>query len=65
MVNTSNLYIQLNIILEKEFYDNIGNSDLYDSSKVEYTKQLKRVNKSTTILDLMKQLGFQFFIFIN
>jgi hypothetical protein len=65
MDNTSSLYIQLNIILEKEFYNNMGNSGLYDSSKVEYTKQLKRVKKSTTILDLMKQLGLQFFIFIN
>jgi len=36
--NEAHLYIQLNIIMEKEFYDNLGNSDLYDSSKIEFTK---------------------------
>jgi ubiquitin carboxyl-terminal hydrolase 7 len=54
--NEAHLYIQLNIILEKEFYDNLGNSDLYDTTKVEFTKQLK-VKKSSTILELTKQIG--------
>ena len=54
--NEAHLYIQLNIILEKEIYDNIGNSDLYDTTKVEFTKQLK-VKKSSTILELTKQIG--------
>jgi ubiquitin carboxyl-terminal hydrolase 7 len=54
--NEAHLYIQLNIILEKEFYDNLGNSDLYDTTKVEFTKQLK-VKKSSTILESTKQIG--------
>ncbi len=36
--NEAHLYLQLNIILEKEFYDNLGNTDLYDASKIEATK---------------------------
>jgi ubiquitin carboxyl-terminal hydrolase 7 len=36
--NEAHLYLQLNIILEKEFYDHLGNTDLYDPSKVEATK---------------------------
>ena len=36
--NEAHLYMQINIILEKEFYDNQGNSDLYDPSKIEATK---------------------------
>ena len=36
--NEAHLYMQLNIILEKEFYDNLGNSDLYDPTKIVATK---------------------------
>ena len=36
--NEAHLYMQLNLILEKEFYENLGNSDLFDSSKIEATK---------------------------
>ncbi len=54
--NEAHLYMQLNLILEKEFYENLGNSDLFDQSKVEATKQLK-VKKSSTIEELMKQLS--------
>ena len=36
--NEAHLYLQLNIILEKEFYDHLGNTDLYDPSKAEATK---------------------------
>lgn len=34
----AHLFMQLNIVLEKEFYYNLGNSDLYDVSKIEATK---------------------------
>jgi hypothetical protein len=34
----AHLYIRLNVILEKEFYNNLGQSDLYDSSEIEFTK---------------------------
>ena len=34
----AHLYMQLNVILEKEFYDHLGNADLYDPSKIEATK---------------------------
>lgn len=36
--NEAHLYMQINIFLEKEFYDNSGFADLYDPSKVEATK---------------------------
>lgn len=52
----AHLFMQLNIILEKEFYYNLGNSDLYDVSKVEATKQLK-VKKSNTMNEIMKQIA--------
>jgi ubiquitin carboxyl-terminal hydrolase 7 len=34
----AHLYMQLNVILEKEFYDHLGNADLYDPGKIEATK---------------------------
>lgn len=52
----AHLFMQLNIILEKEFYDNLGNSDLYDVSKIESTKQLK-VKKTSTMLEITKQIA--------
>lgn len=52
----AHLFMQLNIILEKEFYDHLGNSDLYDSTKVEATKQLK-VKKSSTMAEILKQIS--------
>lgn len=54
--NEAHLYLQLNIILEKEFYDHLGNSDLFDPSKIEATKLLK-VKKSSSILEVTKQIA--------
>lgn len=54
--NEAHLYLQLNVILEKEFYDHLGNSDLFDVGKVEATKYLK-VKKTSTMLEVGKQLG--------
>ena len=36
--NEPHFYIQLNIILEEEFYANLGDSDLYDPAKIDTTK---------------------------
>lgn len=52
----AHLFMQLNIICEQEFYDNLGNSDLYDVSKVEASKQLK-VKKTSTMLEITKQIA--------
>ena len=54
--NEAHLYMQINIILEKEFYENMGNSDLFDSNKIEFSKQIK-VKKMSTMLELSKQIG--------
>jgi ubiquitin carboxyl-terminal hydrolase 7 len=54
--NEAHLYLQLNIILEKEFYDHLGMSDLFDASKIEATKHLK-VKKANTMLEVTKQLA--------
>ena len=35
--NEAHLYVQVNIILEKEFYDHGGSADLYDPNKIEGT----------------------------
>lgn len=48
--------MQINIILEKEFYENAGNSDLYEPNKVEFSKQIK-VKKMSTMLEMMKQIS--------
>merc|ERR1712127_392289 len=53
--NEAHLYIQLNIILEREFYDHLGQSDLFDASKIEASKTLK-VKKTSTMLEVTKQL---------
>jgi ubiquitin carboxyl-terminal hydrolase 7 len=54
--NEAHLYMQLNLFLEKEFYDNQGQAELYDSSKVESTKTLK-IKKQSSLLEVMKQIG--------
>ena len=68
--NEAHLYMLLNIVLEREFYANLGLSDLYDQTKTgsdanaaaasaaanSNIKQLK-VKKTSTFLEVMKQIG--------
>jgi ubiquitin carboxyl-terminal hydrolase 7 len=36
--NEAHLYMQINILLESEFFENYGQADLFDPNKVEATK---------------------------
>jgi len=53
----AHLFMQLNIILEKEFYDNLGNSDLYDVTKIEATKYVNIVFNKIAFLRILKILA--------
>lgn len=34
-------YMQVNVLLEKEFFDNYGQADLFDPAKIEATRYYK------------------------
>jgi hypothetical protein len=42
--NEEDLYMQINVLLEKEFFDNYGQADLFDPAKIEATWYYKYTN---------------------
>ena len=53
----AHLYLDINIILEKDFYDNLGNKDLFDPSKTKDSTNLLKVDKSSTMIEATRQIA--------
>lgn len=53
--NEAHLFMQVNVVIESDFYDNLGYADLYDV-KSEASRTLK-VRKTSTMTETMKQIA--------